>query len=332
MVGRPGRRKGPAATPSGSATSTAAASDPKAGLELELAIDDFIQHLTVERGLARNTLVAYGDDLTRFVAFAAERGVSRVAGVDAPLVLAYATGQARKGMSARTQARRLVSLRSLFRYLRRERRADHDPTQAVTLPRFAARLPELLSGAEVDALLAAPGIDTPAGQRDTALLELMYATGCRISEALDLCIPRLLLPEALVRLVGKGDKERMVPLGTPAQHAITRWLEHGRPAVLERVRTRPKQQWVFINQRGGRLSRQGAWQRLRQHALAAGIDRPVSPHKLRHSFATHLLEGGADLRSVQALLGHADISTTQIYTHVSERHVAEAYDRHHPRA
>ena len=306
---------------------------PSAGEpSLDVVVDDYLQHLTVERGLARNTLLAYGQDLAGFVAFAEDRGVSDAAAVDPPLLVAFASHQVKAGLSARSQARRLVALRGLFRYLRREGQVEHDPTQAVTLPRFAARLPELLSRAEVDALLAAPGTDSPAGLRDTALLELMYATGCRVSEALDLCVPRLLLSEALVRLVGKGDKERMVPLGVPAQQALVQWLEQGRPEVLARVRRKPAKQWVFLNQRGGRLSRQGWWQRLRAHAQAAGIDRPISPHKLRHSFATHLIEGGADLRSVQALLGHADISTTQIYTHVSEQHVRDAYDRHHPRA
>jgi integrase/recombinase XerD len=305
---------------------------PPPGLALDVAVDDYLQHLTVERGLARNTLAAYGHDLMRFAAFAAEHDATEVGQVQPPLVLAFASQQHREGMSARSQARRLVAVRGLFRYLRREGLVEHDPSQAVALPRFAARLPELLSRTEVLALLAAPGTDTLAGLRDTALLELMYATGCRVSEALDLCIPRLDLREAVVRLVGKGNKERMVPVGVPAQEALTRWLAEGRPALLARARKKPREQWVFVNQRGGRLSRQGWWQRLVQHAQAAGIDRAISPHKLRHSFATHLLEGGADLRSVQALLGHADISTTQIYTHVSERHVRDAYDRHHPRA
>lgn len=319
-------------TTSAGTTGAGVDATPGGGPPLDVAIDDFLQHLSVERGLARNTLLAYGQDLARFAAFADARGVGMAGAVEPPLLLAFASSEARAGRSARSQARRLVALRGLYRYLRREGQVAHDPTQALHLPRFAARLPELLTHAEVEALLAAPGIDTLAGLRDTALLELMYATGCRVSEALDLCMPRLQLDEALVRLVGKGDKERMVPLTVPAQRMLVQWLERGRPALLARARRKPSKPWVFLNQRGGRLSRQGWWQRLRQHAVAAGIDRPVSPHKLRHSFATHLLEGGADLRSVQTLLGHADISTTQIYTHVSERHVREAYDRHHPRA
>jgi integrase/recombinase XerD len=247
-------------------------------------------------------------------------------------LLAFASQQHRDGMSARSQARRLVAVRGLFRHLRREGVVASDPAQAVALPRFVARLPELLSRSEIEALLAAPGTDTPAGLRDTALLELMYATGCRVSEALDLCVPRLDLREAVVRLVGKGNKERMVPLGVPAQAALARWLAEGRPLLLARARKQPREQWVFVNQRGGRLSRQGWWQLLVQHAQNAGIMRAISPHKLRHSFATHMLEGGADLRSVQALLGHADISTTQIYTHVLDEKLRTLVETHHPLA
>lgn len=302
------------------------------GEPLDVVIDGYLQHLAVERGLSRNTVAAYGHDLARFAAFAAERGVTELDQVDPPLVLAFASQQHREGMSARSQARRLIAVRGLMRHLRREGSLKADPAQAVALPRFVAPLPELLGRAEVLALLAAPGTDTLAGLRDTAILELLYATGCRVSEALDLCADRLDLVEGVVRLVGKGNKERMVPLGVPAQRALVRWLEEGRPLVLARARKKPRVQWVFVNQRGGRLSRQGLWQRLLAHAQAAGIHRAISPHKLRHSFATHMLEGGADLRSVQTLLGHADIATTQIYTHVSEQHVRAAYDRHHPRA
>lgn len=299
---------------------------------LAVAVDDYLQHLRVERGLADNTIAAYGADLGRLCAFAADQEVTDVDAVTPRMLVGFASAQVQEGMSARSQARRLVAARGLFRYLRREGVIDNDPAQAVTLPRFAPRLPELLSRAEVEALLAAPGTDSVSGLRDTAMLELMYATGCRVSEALDLGVERLRLDEALVRLVGKGNKERLVPLGVPAQRALVAWLEQGRPALVAKAKQRPKKQWVFLNQRAGRLSRQGFWKRLRGHAQAAGIERAISPHKLRHSFATHLLEGGADLRSVQALLGHADISTTQIYTHVSERHVVDAYERHHPRA
>jgi integrase/recombinase XerD len=302
--------------------------------DLDAAIDGYVQFLKVERGLRPNTLSAYASDLRRFAAFVVERGVQHVDVVQPPLLLAYLSSLADSGLSARSQNRLFVSVRGLFRYLRREAIVTADATQGIALPRFAAGLPELLSRSEVESILRAPGVDTPLGLRDTAMLEFMYATGCRISEALDLRLADLQLDQGLVRLRGKGDKMRLVPVGDFAVASLQAWIGLGRAALASRRRqaARLKAQFVFLSGRGGRLSRQACWVRMRRHALAAGIDRPISPHKLRHSFATHLLEGGADLRSVQALLGHADISTTQVYTHVSSAHVREAYDRHHPRA
>jgi integrase/recombinase XerD len=300
-------------------------------LSLDDAVDDYLDHLKVERGLARNTITAYASDLRRFVSFAEEEGVEVVQRVDTPLLLAYVASLVDAGLSARSQARVLVATRGLFKYLRRENLVSVDPTRPVTLPKFAKRLPQLLSRAEIDGLLAAPGVDTGLGLRDTALLEFMYATGCRISEALDLRCDQLHLDQGVARVIGKGSKQRVVPVGDLALVAMGAWLERARPAFC-RGASPQSLPWVFLSLRGQRLRRQSAWARLRKHAATAGIDRPISPHKLRHSFATHLLEGGADLRSVQALLGHADISTTQVYTHVSDAHVRAAYDRHHPRA
>jgi integrase/recombinase XerD len=300
-----------------------------AALELDGAIDEYLQHLEVERGLSPNTVQAYATDLRMLAEHADGRAV------DPPLLLDFLRQLGKQGLSARSQARRFVAVRGLFRYLRREGHVEVDPTQGIRLPRFVQRLPELLSRDEIDALLRAPGFDTPVGLRDSALLELMYATGCRVSEALDLTLDRLSLQDGLVRLIGKGDKERLVPVGAVAQEMLARWLIDGRPvmtAAKKSKQARKPPPWVFVNNRGGRLSRQACWMRIRQHALTAGIARAISPHKLRHSFATHLLEGGADLRSVQTLLGHADISTTQIYTHLSQAHVRQAYDDHHPRA
>jgi integrase/recombinase XerD len=293
-------------------------------------LDDYLVHLTVERGLAANTVTAYRRDLSDFSAFVQARGRALIA-VEGPDLVAYLETATARGLSARSQARRLAAIRGLYKWLRTRRRIEADPTQGIRMPRFASKLPELLSREEIGRLLAAPGVADAGGLRDTALLELMYATGCRVSEALDLKIDRLHLDRGLVLLRGKGDKERFVPIGRPARAAVQAWLEGGRPAMLRPGRA-PAAGWVFVNRRGGRLSRKGWYGRLRQHAEAAGIHRRISPHKLRHSFATHLLQGGADLRTVQALLGHADISTTQIYTHVSNAHVRDAYDRHHPRA
>ncbi len=304
---------------------------PPSAPTLDDAVDDYLDHLKVERGLAKNTIVAYASDLRRFVTFAEDEGVGDVSAVDTPLLLRFVSALVDGGLSARSQARLLVAVRGLFKHLRRERRLTVDPTQPVTLPKFARRLPALLGRSEIEALLVAPGHDTVLGLRDTALLEFMYATGCRISEALDLRCDQLHLDQGVARVIGKGSKQRVVPVGDMALRAMGAWLDQGRPQLC-RTKSPQAIPWVFLSLRGQRLRRQSAWVRMRKHAAAAGIDRPISPHKLRHSFATHLLEGGADLRSVQALLGHADISTTQVYTHVSDAHVRAAYDEHHPRA
>lgn len=287
---------------------------------------EYLAYLAVERGLANNTITAYRRDLSDYASFLDDRG-QPVRDAGTTDITAYLSATTTRGLSARSQARRLTAMRGLYKFLRSRRIVAVDPTQGVAMPRFAPKLPELLSREEIERLLAAPGIDTPAGQRDTALLELMYATGCRVSEALDLDVASLHLDRGLVLLRGKGDKERFVPVGVMAMAALQVWLAGGRPSLC-RTKAGP----VFVNRRGKRMTRQGIYGRLRRHAEAAGIDRRISPHKLRHSFATHLLQGGADLRSVQTLLGHADIATTQIYTHVSNAHVRDAYDRHHPRA
>jgi integrase/recombinase XerD len=304
-----------------------------AAVALDVAVEDYLQHLEVERNLARHTLDAYGTDLGQLLEHLAGLEIVAVAEVSAPSLLAFLQALTARGLSSRSQARRWVAVRGLFRWLRLENLIEIDPTQGIRLPKSGAKLPELLSRGEIEALIAAPGVDTPLGLRDTALLEFMYATGCRVSEACDLELDTLHLDQGLAILTGKGSKQRMVPLGDCALVAMLAYLEDGRPALAAKARGKARRNvHVFLNCRGGRLSRQGWFQRLREHAITAGITRPVSPHKLRHSFATHLIEGGADLRAVQTLLGHADISTTQVYTHLSQTHVRHAYDRHHPRA
>ncbi len=297
-------------------------------MDLEVALDDYLQHLAVERGLSQHTLSAYGTDLTALVRALIEQGVRCVEQVQAPHLLAHLSELARAGHKPRTQARKWVAVRGLFRWLRREGLIAADPTQGVAMPRAGRKLPELLSRAEVEALLRAPGRDDPLAMRDSAILELMYATGARVSEAVGLTLDRLHLDQGVVLLEGKGSKQRFVPVGVPAVRALSLWLERGRPAL---VRGRAVHH-VFVGRGGRPLGRTGFFRRLRLHAERAGIGRPISPHKLRHSFATHLLEGGADLRAVQAMLGHADIATTEIYTHVTGAHVRKAYDEHHPRA
>lgn len=302
-------------------------------LELDDVVGDYLQHLKVERNLSPNTVEAYANDLRQLLDHLGSVGVRTTAEIEPPLLLGFLRALTERGLAARSQARRWVAVRGLFRWLRLENLIDVDPTQGIRMPKAGAKLPELLSRTEIDALLAAPGVDTPLGLRDTALLEFMYATGCRVSEASDLELDALHLDQGLVVLTGKGNKQRMVPLGDCALVALLAYIEGGRPALISRSRGKGRRDaHVFLNCRGSRLSRQGWFQRLREHAISAGITRAISPHKLRHSFATHLIEGGADLRAVQTLLGHADISTTQIYTHLSQSHVRHAYDLHHPRA
>ncbi len=302
-------------------------------LDLEDAKEDYLQHLKVERNLSPNTIEAYANDLLQLLEHLGAQGITTTAEVTAPALLSFLQALTARGLSSRSQARRWVAVRGLFRWLRIENLIELDPTQGIRMPKSGTKLPELLSRAEIEALLAAPGVDMPLGLRDTALLEFMYATGCRVSEACDLKLDALHLDQGLVILTGKGNKQRMVPLGDCALVALLAYLEEGRPVLIGKARGAARRNaHVFLNNRGGRLSRQGWFQRLREHAIVAGITRAISPHKLRHSFATHLIEGGADLRAVQALLGHADISTTQVYTHLSQTHVRHAYDQHHPRA
>lgn len=302
-------------------------------LDLEDAKEDYLQHLKVERNLSPNTLEAYATDLQQLLEHLRGQGVTTTGEVTPPVLLTFLQALTARNLSPRSQARRWVAVRGMFRWLRVENLIAVDPTQGIRMPKAGAKLPELLSRAEIERLLAAPGVDTPLGLRDTALLEFMYATGCRVSEACDLQLDALHLDQGLVILTGKGNKQRMVPLGDCALVAMLAYLEEGRPVLLDKARGAARRNaHVFLNHRGGRLSRQGWFQRLRDHALTAGITRAISPHKLRHSFATHLIEGGADLRAVQTLLGHADISTTQVYTHLSQSHVRHAYDKHHPRA
>jgi integrase/recombinase XerD len=309
----------------------------------EPVIDEYLRHLQVERGLAANTLAAYGADLAILAGWLEARGVDVLAAGPATL-LEFLGSLGEGGQSARSQARRWVAVRGLYRWLRREGTIAVDPTDGSVVPRFAKRLPALLTRDEIGRLLAAPGKGDALALRDTALLELMYASGCRVSEVLELTLDRLHLADGHATVLGKGGKHRVVPIGEYATLALREYLELARPLLVQAasrsrraaaLRPRAKSALraaLFLNARGGRLTRQGWFERLRGHALVAGITRPISPHKLRHSFATHLLEGGADLRVVQALLGHADISTTEVYTHVSSSHARAAYDRHHPRA
>ncbi len=295
---------------------------------LDPALDLFLTHLRVERGLAANSVEAYGRDLRRYLDDLGRAGLDSWGRVGRPEVRAHLASLARRGISPRSQARALSALRAFHRLLLRERLAPADPTDEVDSPRPGRSLPGVLSATEVARLLASPDPRRPAGARDRAMLELLYASGLRVSELVSLDLNQIDLERRMLRVRGKGSRERLVPVGGPAAQAVRAWLGGARQRMLRGRQSRD----LFVTPRGRRMTRQGFWKLLGRYARSAGIRRHFSPHTLRHAFATHLLAGGADLRAVQAMLGHADISTTQIYTHVDRSQVRRLYERHHPRA
>jgi integrase/recombinase XerD len=293
---------------------------------------DFLAYLEFERGLARNTLEAYRGDLLQFGRFLEERGLSAVDleardVSDFLAVLASGNGSG-KPASPATVHRKAACLRSFFRHLRREGVRDSDPTATLSPPRRGRKLPQVLTRGEVELLLAQPKGTEPTALRDRALLELMYACGLRASEAIGLEVGDVDLDDRILRARGKGSKERIVPIGGTAVGAVRIYLERGRPALVKGA----AEPHLFVNFRGGALTRQGLYKIVRRHARSAGLEDRLSPHTLRHTFATHLLAGGCDLRSVQEMLGHADVATTQLYTHLSSQRLKDVYFKAHPRA
>ena len=306
---------------------TEAAPPSAALLRSHEVIDRFLDGLWLEDGLAKNSLAAYRRDLTLFATWLADaeaRDLSQSRAID---VQGYML--ARHAASKATSAnRRLAVFRRFFRWGLRERLVTEDPTLRLRPARQALRVPKTLSEAQVDALLAAPQVEAPLGARDRAMLELMYASGLRVSELVELKLVNLSLPDGVVRVMGKGSKERLVPFGDEARRWLEAWLRESRPELLEGRRSDA----LFVTQReAASMSRQMFWNLVKKYALAAGIVSPISPHTLRHAFATHLLNHGADLRAVQLLLGHADISTTTIYTHVARERLRQLHAKHHPR-
>ena len=303
--------------------------------DLERAVGDYLSHLGVERGLATNTLSSYRRDLRRYVAHLSTRGIEDVSSIQEDDVLAFLgalrTGDAEHpALGPASAARAVVAVRGFHRFCLREQVVTVDVSAAVKPPRPAARLPKALPLADVEAILSAAGAPgTALASRDRALLEVLYGTGARISEAVGLDVDDLDLDEGTALLRGKGGKQRIVPVGSYALEAVVDYLHASRPRLVSASRPGPA---VFLNARGGRLSRQSAWTVLVKAARAAGITHEVSPHTLRHSFATHLLDGGADVRVVQELLGHASVTTTQIYTLVTVEKLREIYATAHPRA
>jgi integrase/recombinase XerD len=292
---------------------------------------DFLAYLELERGLSRNTLSSYRSDLLQFGAFLAERGVAPEDADPAAVsdfLTALASGQAGVPLASASIQRKAAAVRAFYKHLRREGVLDSDPTAGVSSPKRGQKLPQVLGRSEVRRLLEQARGTEPIELRDRAILELMYACGLRVSEAVDLDVRRVDLEARALIARGKGSKERVVPIGSEAVRAVQSYLARGRPHLVG-ARIEPR---LFVNYRGGALTRQGLYKIIAKHAKAAGLEGRMSPHTLRHTFATHLLEGGCDLRSVQEMLGHSDVTTTQLYTHLSKRHLKDAYFNAHPRA
>jgi integrase/recombinase XerD len=295
---------------------------------VEAAIHSFLSYLRVEKALSQNTIDAYRRDLEKFAEFATERGLKKPAQVKRADVVDFLGTLYLRKLDARSVARHLVSLRQLFRFLLAEDLIAEDPVVTVESPKFRQSLPEFLSVEEVDKLLVQPDVSSTLGLRDKAMIELLYSAGLRVSELCSLAVDDLHPDAGSLRCIGKGNKERLVPVGKSALTVLQLYIQKARPEILgERT-----SKYLFINSRGSKLDRISFWKTLALYGRKAGLRKALKPHMLRHSFATHLLDRGADLRSVQMMLGHSDISTTQIYTHVVEERLKQVYKAHHPRA
>ncbi|MBU8605262.1 site-specific tyrosine recombinase XerD [Bacillus safensis] len=292
-------------------------------------LSDFIHFMTVERGLSENTIVSYKRDLQNYLSFLmTHEQLTDISDVTRLHIIHYLKQLKEEGKSSKTSVRHLSSIRSFHQFLLREKVTTDDPSWNIETQKTERTLPKVLSLGEVEKLLDTPNQNTPFDYRDKAMLELLYATGIRVSEMLDLTLADVHLTMGFIRCFGKGRKERIVPIGEAAASAIEEYIEKGRSKLLKK---QPSDA-LFLNHHGKKMSRQGFWKNLKKRAIEAGIQKELTPHTFRHSFATHLLENGADLRAVQEMLGHADISTTQIYTHVTKTRLKDVYHKFHPRA
>lgn len=290
-------------------------------------LDRYLAFLLMEKGLSEKTIAAYSADLVRFGLYLEKKKTTLVADIDTRLILTYLIQLRDQQLSPRSRARHLVSLRGFFKFLTNEKILQKNPAQQIDLPKTGLHLPDVLTVADVEALIDAPCRDKPEGLRDAAMLELLYGAGLRVSELIRLEMPAINLEAGFVRVFGKGAKERVVPVGRMALDAIRDYLDRSRPILLKHRAS----VHLFVTRRGRAMTRQSFWNLIGRYGRLAKLRKKITPHSLRHSFATHLIEGGADLRTVQIMLGHADISTTQIYTHVAHRQLVQAHKKYHPR-
>lgn len=294
---------------------------------IDLHIDSFITYVLIEKGLADQTVESYSHDLKKYAEFLAANRIETFSENDTYHILKHLIDLRDEGLSPRTRSRHLVTLRSFYRFLYQEKLLKKDPSKLIDFPKSGLKLPDTLNIGEVTKLLEAPDTAKSKGKRDAAMLELLYAAGLRVSELVNMKMINLNLEASFIRVFGKGAKERIVPIGSYAQGRLEDYIKNSRPLLLKSYVS----EYLFIARAGNPMTRQGFWKLLNKYGLLAKINKNISPHTLRHSFATHLLEGGADLRVVQTMLGHADISTTQIYTHISQEHLRKMHTKFHPR-
>ena len=294
---------------------------------LDVLVDQYINYLLIEKGLAAKTIESYSSDLTRYLDYLKKKGVQHISDADTPVILKYLIALQQNGLGARSRARHMITLRGFYRFLVQEKILAHDPARLVDLPKSGLKLPDVLSVDDIQCLLNAPDREKPRGARDAAMIELLYAAGLRVSELVNLKLTDINLEACFVRVFGKGSKERIVPIGHYAREKIDYYIKTARPLLLKSIISN----YLFIARAGKPMTRQGFWKLLKQYAQKTDIYKTITPHSLRHSFASHLLEGGADLRAVQVMLGHVDISTTQIYTHVAREHLKKMHEKYHPR-
>jgi integrase/recombinase XerD len=294
---------------------------------LDILVDQYLNYLVFEKGLSEKTIESYSIDLSRYLEFLKQKGVKKIADADTPLILKHLIALRGAGLGSRSCARHLITLRGFYKFLAQERIIEYDPAKLIDLPKSGLKLPDVLSVAEVNFLLNTPDTGKPLGKRNAAMLELLYAAGLRVSELVNVKFLDVNLEACFVKVFGKGSKERVVPIGVCAKEKIEDYITVARPLLLKNQIS----PYLFVARAGKPMTRQGFWKLLKQYALQAGINKKITPHSLRHSFASHLIEGGADLRAVQIMLGHVDISTTQIYTHLAREHLRQMHEKYHPR-
>ncbi|SDU32628.1 site-specific tyrosine recombinase XerD [Desulfobacula phenolica] len=287
----------------------------------------YLDYLIIEKGLSDNSLMSYSADLAQYITFLEKNKIKDPADVDTVFIFAWLIDLSKQGLSAKSRARHLITIRGFYKFLVNEKKIKKNPVKKVEIPKSGLALPKIMTVEEVADLLDVPDIKKPREMRNSAMMEIMYGAGLRVSELISLKLQDINLDANCVRVMGKGSKERLIPIGSPARSITQQWINQGRPALLNTIST----PYLFVARAGKPMTRQSFWKIIKKYVLIAGISKNITPHTLRHSFATHLLEGGADLRSVQTMLGHSDISTTQIYTHISREYLMKMHQKYHPR-